>query len=229
MADVFEEAAAASCGSSVWRCGCITWPQERRAPTARSTISSPVRSAHQAAEVLVDEIVVLTPRHAGGRQRAGRSAQSGRPSALAQAHPLLVGGDGQRQPSSRADRTRRSRWCGTGSAAPPSDRGSRRAATAHRTPEYSITCSAATLSAASTIAASMMHALAGAAAMLQREQQRVEACTPGVRVADRVRLVGIAVGIAGQPADPGRRLDDVGERGVVPPRSVEARSRASAA
>ena len=32
---------------------------------------------------------------------------------------------------------------------------------------------------------------------------------------------GIAVGIAGQPTDPGRRLDDVGERRVVAPRPVE--------
>jgi hypothetical protein len=43
-----------------------------------------------------------------------------------------------------------------------------------------------------------------------------------VGVTDRVRLVGIAVGIASQPADSGRSLDGIGERGVVAPRPVEA-------
>ena len=73
------------------------------------------------------------------------------------------------------------------------------------------------------------HALAGAAAVLQRQQQRVDRMHAGVRVADRVRLVGIAVRIAGQPAHAGRGLDDVGERRDCRATARPGRTRASAA
>ena len=58
-------------------------------------------------------------------------------------------------------------------------------------------------------------------AVLQREQQADERVQPGVRVADAVRLDGLLVGMPGQPGEPGRVLDDEGERRVVPPRPVE--------
>ena len=63
-----------------------------------------------------------------------------------------------------------------------------------------MTCSAATLSAASTIAASIRDAFAGAAPMRERQHQRVEAVHTGVRVTDRIRFDRVLVRMAGQPA-----------------------------
>ena len=49
-----------------------------------------------------------------------------------------------------------------------------------------MTCSAAMFRAASTMAASTRHALAGAVAVLQREQQPAQRVEAGVGVADAV-------------------------------------------
>ena len=65
------------------------------------------------------------------------------------------------------------------------------------------------------------HSLPCAAPMFQGHQQGVERVDAGVRITDRIRLVRVAVGIAGEPTDPGCRLDDVGERRVVAPRAVQ--------
>ncbi|CAG6877351.1 hypothetical protein PICSAR10_01449 [Mycobacterium avium subsp. paratuberculosis] len=57
--------------------------------------------------------------------------------------------------------------------------------------------------------------------MLERQQYRVEGVHPRARVADRVRVIGGAIRVAGEPTQPGRGFDDVGECRVVPPRPGE--------
>ena len=116
MVDVFEEAAMHELRQVAdRRCGCITLATGTPASQSVSTISSPVRSAHQRAQVLVDvdrgAAVVRRRSHS-----AASIAQSGLPSAATRP-PTARRWRRRSPPSRRAGRTRRSslvryRFCG---------------------------------------------------------------------------------------------------------------------
>ena len=177
--------------------------------TTRASRSS-IRSCCDAAAVLVRQRGVQRPvRPSDARRAAPPTARRSPP---------------RWRPSSRPCRTRRRPRTGRGSAARPPVRGFRCAAAGPvggvldhllggdvergvdhgRLDEYT---------------------LSGLPPVLERQQQRVERVDARVRIADRVGLVRVAVGISRQPTQSGGILDDVGERRVVLPRAVEPEAR----
>ena len=87
-----------------------------------------------------------------------------------------------------------------------------------------MTCSAATLSAASTMAASTSTPSPVRRRCSSASSRALSAWIPAFGSPTEYGSYGVAVGIAGQPTESGGVLDDVGERRIVAPRAVEAES-----
>ena len=181
--------------------------------------SSAGRSRHHACRCSSIRSCART-RPVGGRPASGSAAHAGSPSASrSAAHCSSVATAIATQQSSRPYSSTPAVWyrfCGAAT-------GPRLPARSSSAPyaECSITCSAATFRAASTMAASTRPPSPVRSRCAEGEQQPEQRVEPGVGIADAVRLERQPVRLAGQPREPGRVLDDEGERGLVAPRPVE--------
>ena len=149
------------------------------------------------------------------RGQAGSAAHAGWPSASVSAsHCSSVA---TAMATQRRRPSRRCRPCGRGSAAPRAGPGCRPAPAARRRPSTRSTCSAVMLTRGVDHGRLDHHALAGAAPVLQGEQQAGQGVDAGVGIAQAVRLERPLVGMAGHPGETRGVLDGVGEGRVVAP------------
>ena len=145
--------------------------------------------------------------------RSGSAAQAGSPSGGAQRAPLLVGGDGDGDPAvvpaalvGAGDLVQVLRCRG----GPPVAGAARAARRRRRTRSV---CSAAMLRAASTMAASTRPPSPVRSRCSSASSRPNSACSPALGSPTQYGSNGQQVRVPGQPGEPGRVLDDEGERG----------------
>ena len=173
-------------------------------------------------KVLIDGVVTGAPARRGAQRGIGRPVLPS--DGLAEAGPLVIGGDGHRDPA-------------VGAAELVDLVGAVQVLRRCRRSAVAVALQQRTVGGVLDHLLSRdvdrridhrgldEHSLPGAAPVFQCHQQGVERVDARIRIADRVRLVRVSVGIAGQPTDSGRRLDHVGEGRVVAPRAVETEAR----